>query len=109
MTILLAIRFGLKPPKELFRKLLHLVAFASSAVFVLTAENYVAASAASLVFAVGVLCLVLTCELAWYRTFAAALITAIAGSFTELLSHGGNDTVTVPAVNILILALLILL
>ena len=64
---------------------------------------------AAVSFAVGVLCLVLTCELAWYRTFAAALITAMAGSFTELLSHGGNDTVTVPAVNILILALLILL
>ncbi|MBE6991999.1 MAG: hypothetical protein E7430_05425 [Ruminococcaceae bacterium] len=214
VTVLLAIRFGLKPPRELFRKLLHLVAFASSVVLAVTAEHWVAASAASLVFAVviypaiaifekyswfadllvqrkageikkslvllfammavliafgwgvlgqrwlavtailmwgtgdaaaalcgkkfgkhhvaikgadpkktwegsiamaaasfviGMLCLLLTCDLAWYRIFAAALITAVAGAFTELLSHGGNDTVTVPSVNILILAPLILL
>ena len=214
VSILLAIRFGLKPPKELFRKLLHLVAFASSVVLVLTAEHWIPASAAALVFGavvypalailekfswfadllvqrksgeikksllllfsmiavliavgwgaldhrwlavtailmwgtgdaaaalcgkkfgkhyvaikgadpkktwegsiamaaasfvMGILCLLLTCDLAWYRIFAAALITAIAGAFTELLSHGGNDTVTVPAVNILLLAPLILL
>lgn len=60
-------------------------------------------------FAVGLLCLMVVYDLVWYRLAAAALITAVGGAFAELLSHGGNDTVTVPAANIVLLALLVLL
>lgn len=214
VVVLLTIRFGLKPQRELFRKLLHVAAFASSFVFVRFAENFVAASMASVIFAVivypalailekctwfgdlfverkpgeikksllllffmtamliavswgllgqrwlgvtailmwgtgdaaaalcgkrfgkhrvsipgadpkktwegslamvavsftaGIICLAFVTELAWYRLIAAALITSAAGAFTELLSHGGNDTVTVPVVDTLFLALLVLL
>lgn len=51
VIVLLIIRFTLKPPGEVFRKLLHLAAFSSSVLFVNYAENWIAASASALVFA----------------------------------------------------------
>ncbi|MBQ7839578.1 MAG: TSUP family transporter [Lachnospiraceae bacterium] len=49
--LLLIINFTCHPPRTLFRKLLHLPAFASSVVFVYTAESWIGASGASALFA----------------------------------------------------------
>lgn len=87
VSILLIVRFTLRPDREIFRKLLHGVAFSSPVAFVLCAETWVAASATSLLF--------------------AAAVTALCGAYTELISHNGNDTVSVPVVNTLVLTLLL--
>ena len=39
----------------------------------------------------------------WYRCLLMALATSIFGAYTELISRGGDDTVTVPVVNTAVL------
>lgn len=51
VALLLLVRFALRPEKEVFRKLLHSVAFCSSIAFVRSADVWWAASCASLAFA----------------------------------------------------------
>ena len=49
--------------------------------------------------AVGTVCLTLTSAAPWYARLPAVLATALLGAYTELISRGGDDTVTVPVVN----------
>lgn len=46
VVVLLIIKFAVKPPREVFRKLLHIPAFCSSVLFVLFVETWMAASEA---------------------------------------------------------------
>ena len=39
----------------------------------------------------------------WYQCLLFALVAAIPGAYTELISRGGNDTVTVPVANTAVL------
>jgi dolichol kinase len=57
---------------------------------------------------VGTVCLVVA-GMPWRAAFAAAAVTAVAGAYTELVTRGGNDTLSVPYVNALVLTLLTLL
>lgn len=41
--------------------------------------------------------------LPWHRSFLIALITSLFGAYTELISRNGNDTVTVPVVNVAVM------
>ena len=52
---------------------------------------------------VGVAMLLFTSGMSWYWCIAAAVVTSLAGAYTELVTKGGNDTVTVPAVNCVVL------
>ncbi|MBD5085713.1 MAG: TSUP family transporter [Clostridiales bacterium] len=49
--------------------------------------------------------LILTAE-PWYRCLMIALAASIFGAYTELISRGGDDTVTVPVVNTVVLLIL---
>lgn len=60
-------------------------------------------------FAVGIVCLCVTTTLPWHMYALMALITALLATLTELLSHNGNDTVSVPVVCTAALYLLSLL
>ena len=40
------------------------------------------------------------------RIVMRVCITALAGAYVELISHNGNDTVTVPSTNIVVLLIL---
>ncbi len=57
-------------------------------------------------FAVGAAAMLLTSGAEWYYCLAAALLASIGGAYTELVTKGGNDTVTVPAANCIVLLLL---
>jgi len=57
-------------------------------------------------FAAGLISMLLTSPLQWYVCLAFAAIAAPVAAYVELISHGGNDTVTVPAGAALILSLL---
>lgn len=57
-------------------------------------------------FIVGVLSLLLLSDMVWYQAVILSLITAPCGAYTELITHHGNDTVTVPIVNMIVLAVL---
>lgn len=56
--------------------------------------------------AVGFLALLLTSGYSWPVCLVLALIAAPVSAFTELISHNGNDTVSVPAAVTAVLALL---
>lgn len=58
-------------------------------------------------FCTGFVALLLTSPLEWYIYLAYAAIAAPAAAYVELITQGGNDTVTVPAGVALILSLLI--
>ena len=60
-------------------------------------------------FVVGAAVLLLISGAPWYYCLAAAAVTSVFGAFTELVSKGGNDTVSVPAVNCIVLIILHLL
>lgn len=57
-------------------------------------------------FIIGTVVLLLMSGTPWYYCLAAAAVTSVFGAYTELISKGGNDTVTVPAVNCVMLAVL---
>ena len=69
-----------------------------------TWEGSCAMFAVSLIF--GTVTLLLTSGAPWYYCIAAAAVTSVFGAYTELVSHNGNDTITVPAVNSVVLLLL---
>ena len=48
-------------------------------------------------FAAGLISLLITSTLEWYICIAYAAIAAPVAAYVELISHGGNDTVSVPA------------
>lgn len=54
-------------------------------------------------FAVGFVSLVIMSGAPWYYCAAASAVTSVFGAYTELVTKGGNDTVTVPAVNCMVL------
>lgn len=60
-------------------------------------------------FAAGFAALLLTAPLSWPACLVHALIAAPVAAYVELISHGGNDTVTVSAAVSVVLALLGLL
>ena len=81
VVILLTIRFLCKPPRELFRKLLHGVAFFSVVVFVYGARDWLAATLAALVFAAAIYpALNMLEQFSW---FADLLIERRAGEITK--------------------------
>lgn len=55
---------------------------------------------------IGGVCLLTMTDFPWYLCIFSAVITSLFGAYTELISHNGNDTVTVPAVNSLVLLVL---
>lgn len=54
-------------------------------------------------FFVGTISLLLLTEMPWYQAIVLAVLTAPCGAYTELITHHGNDTVTVPIVNMILL------
>lgn len=56
--------------------------------------------------AVGAAVLLISSGAPWYYCIAAAAATSVFGAYTELITKGGNDTVTVPAVNCTVLVIL---
>ncbi len=58
---------------------------------------------------VGTVALLLLSAQPWYFCLAAAVVASLGGAYTELVTKGGNDTVTVPAVNCLLLLVMGLL
>ena len=58
-------------------------------------------------FLCGAACLTLCSVFPYGKAILAALITAPAAAYTELITKNGDDTVTVPAVNILLLSVLL--
>ena len=60
-------------------------------------------------FCAGFLALLLVSPMEWYLCLAYAGIAAPIAAYVELISHGGNDTVSVPVAVSLVLALLTLL
>lgn len=56
--------------------------------------------------AVGIAVLLVFSGAAWYYCIPAAIATSVFGAYTELVSKGGNDTVSVPAVNCVVLLIL---
>lgn len=52
---------------------------------------------------VGTAFMLVMADMPWYQCLLSALATAIPGAYTELISRGGNDTVTVPVVNTAVL------
>lgn len=57
-------------------------------------------------FVTGFLAMLMVSPLSWYTCLMHAAIAAPIIAYTELISHGGNDTVTVPTVGTLVLAFL---
>jgi phytol kinase len=57
-------------------------------------------------FAAGLIALLIASPLEWHICLAYAAVAAPVAAYTELISHGGNDTVTVPTGTALILILL---
>ena len=57
-------------------------------------------------FTTGFIALLLLSPLEWYICLGYAAIAALTAAYVELISHGGNDTVTVPAATALILFVL---
>ena len=57
-------------------------------------------------FTAGWIALLMTSPLEWYLCLACSAIAAPVAAYVELISHGGNDTVTVPVATTLILSLL---
>ena len=55
---------------------------------------------------VGVGCMLIMTNLQWYQCLLLAVITAVFGAYTELITKNGNDTATVPAVNTAVLLVL---
>ncbi len=53
--------------------------------------------------AVGTVTMLIMTSLPWHCCLAAALSASIFGAYTELISRGGDDTVTVPVVNTAVL------
>ncbi len=53
--------------------------------------------------AVGFVSLLVLTEIPWYLCLLFALVTAVFGAYTELVSRGGDDTLTVPVVNAIVL------
>ncbi len=56
--------------------------------------------------AVGTAAMLVLTEESWYCCLFMAMVTSIFGAYTELISRGGDDTVTVPAVNTALLLML---
>lgn len=52
---------------------------------------------------VGVVCMLLLTSLPWYQYLLMAVVTSVFGAYTELITHNGNDTATVPVVNTAVL------
>lgn len=69
-----------------------------------TWEGSAAMTAAA--FLAGTGCLLAYTALPWYICLLAALVTAPVAALTELMSHNGNDTVSVPAASAAVLWLL---
>ena len=57
-------------------------------------------------FAAGFISMLITSPLAWYICLAFAAVAAPVAAYVELISQGGNDTVTVPAATAFILSVL---
>jgi len=55
---------------------------------------------------VGTISMLVMTDMPWAQCLLFALATALPGAYTELISRGGNDTVTVPAVNTAVLLIL---
>lgn len=53
--------------------------------------------------AVGTAAMLLLTAMPWQRCLLYALLASIPGAYTELITPGGNDTVTVPVVNAAVL------
>ena len=60
-------------------------------------------------FAAGLIALLISSPLEWYICLVYASIAAPAAAYVELISHGGNDTIFVPAAVSVILALISLI
>lgn len=58
---------------------------------------------------IGIVCMLVMTGMPWYQSVIMAVITAVFGAFTELISHNGNDTVWVPMVNTAVLLVLVTL
>lgn len=54
----------------------------------------------------GILTMLVLTDLSILHILIRVCITALAGAYVELISHNGNDTVTVPATNIMVLLIL---
>ena len=52
---------------------------------------------------VGTVSMLVMTAMPWYQCLLFALVAAIPGAYTELISRGGNDTVTVPVANTAVL------
>lgn len=55
---------------------------------------------------VGVIVLMISSGAPWYYSVGAAAVASVSGAYTELITKGGNDTVTVPVVNCIVLFIL---
>ena len=53
--------------------------------------------------AVGLVTMSIMTASPWYLCLLSAALTSIFGAYTELVTRDGNDTVTVPVVNAVIL------
>ena len=60
-------------------------------------------------FLAGFVSMIITAPVAWYACLVYTAIAAPVAAYAELISHGGNDTVTVPAAVAAVLCLLSLL
>lgn len=58
---------------------------------------------------VGVICMLMMTAIPWYQCLLMAVITAVFGAYTELITKNGNDTATVPVVNTVVLLVLTVL
>lgn len=56
--------------------------------------------------AVGTAAMLVLTEESWYWCLFMSLAASIFGAYTELISQGGDDTATVPAVNTALLLML---
>lgn len=54
-------------------------------------------------FVIGTVSLLLTTTFPWYRCVLTALVVSPVAAYTELVSHNGNDTVSVPVANTIVL------
>ena len=69
-----------------------------------TWEGSVAMAAVSTVVGTAVM-LVLT-SIPWYCCLLTALTASLFGAYTELISRNGDDTITVPVINVTVILLL---
>ena len=69
-----------------------------------TWEGSIAMVIASII--VGLAMMLLISDVPWYMSLLVVSITSICGAYMELITHNGDDTITVPAINCIVLLLL---